>query len=617
MSSHPCLLVSPHAPGDFPRRKSGMAAHSRWRAYFWLCSLLFLIGGLWGSSGARVAHASISSNPFALGYRTASGEAEKPPLQFYNAANVYMPFVQHHPKVYLVFWGPNWSSDADTRATIVNTFKALAGTAYNNILTQYNDGADYVHNDVSVQANILDSSTPPSSLDIGYESNAGVWNNAQIRHEADMEIANNHWAVNRDSQVIVFPQKGSTYWHGSGWCGAHSYNSTAASPYAYAEIQYGDQYPGCDFVGNYAKDITWSAVHEYTETATDPVIYGTLGTSCWPPFAGLASGWHTVDSSKCTPQEIADLCSGYSPNYNNVGDFATINGVSLPYLWSNSDPGCESAGIVSIAHQNLGMKACSTNSAGGTGYYTSCTGNGGQPEFWCSDFARWVWAQAGRDTVGLNAESGSFGLYGPLHSTPHLGDAALFNYNGNGNADHVALVVQVNSNGTIVTIGGDENGVEGPTWARTASVVKDGPYSSALGYSSAMGMTISGYVSPQGSGVGAGGVGGGSVVPAPPGGATPPSGAAFPTAKWWVTTFASAPGYGGGWRRVGTLYAGTNYVFCKDWGAQISDSVGNYNHWWLWTDLDTGGQGWVSAYYLSKWGNDVAKDNAGTVIPNC
>ncbi|HEY7359150.1 MAG TPA: protein kinase [Ktedonobacterales bacterium] len=90
--------------------------------------------------------------------------------------------------------------------------------------------------------------------------------------------------------------------------------------------------------------------------------------------------------------------------------------------------------------------------------------------------------------------------------------------------------------------------------------------------------------------------------------------------KWWVDTFGSAPGYygaGANWHRVGTLYAATNYVFCKAWGPEVKDSSGNYNHWWLWTDLDTGGQGWVSAYYLTRWGNDVAKDNSGNVIPTC
>ena len=35
------------------------------------------------------------------------------------------------------------------------------------------------------------------------------------------------------------------------------------------------------------------------------------------------------------------------------------------------------------------------------------------------------------------------------------------------------------------------------------------------------------------------------------------------------------------------------------------------------SDLDTGGQVWVSAYYLSKWGNDQELDNNGNAIPSC
>ena len=114
---------------------------------------------------------------------------------------------------------------------------------------------------------------------------------------------------------------------------------------------------------------------------------------------------------------------------------------------------------------------------------------------------------------------------------------------------------------------------------------------------------------------GSGNGGGGGVIPAPPGSSVVIT--SVPSTLWWVDTFANAPGYRGGWTQVGTLYAGTNYVYCKEWGAEISDSSGNYNHWWLWTDLDTGGSGWVSAYYLSLWGNDQAKDNNGNVIPSC
>ncbi|GLW63702.1 hypothetical protein Arub01_19460 [Actinomadura rubrobrunea] len=94
--------------------------------------------------------------------------------------------------------------------------------------------------------------------------------------------------------------------------------------------------------------------------------------------------------------------------------------------------------------------------------------------------------------------------------------------------------------------------------------------------------------------------------------------------KYWVDTFANATGYRDAFMNdpQGVLYKGTNYVFCKVWGAEVR--VGNqYNHWWLKTDLDEvypGKNGWgayVSAYYLSRWGNDEARDNNGVVIPDC
>lgn len=156
-----------------------------------------------------------------------------------------------------------------------------------------------------------------------------------------------------------------------------------------------------------------------------------------------------------------------------------------------------SATIVALCKANLGKHACSTNSAGGGSFGTSCTGNGGIPELWCSDFAKWAWKQAGvPNTGGLNASAGTFASYGSgLHSTPHVGDAVLFGYNGQGYADHVAIVTQVNANGTIISIGGDENGSgHGDAWAASSSVAQDGPYHGAVGSTDGPASTVSGYV---------------------------------------------------------------------------------------------------------------------------
>lgn len=93
-----------------------------------------------------------------------------------------------------------------------------------------------------------------------------------------------------------------------------------------------------------------------------------------------------------------------------------------------------------------------------------------------------------------------------------------------------------------------------------------------------------------------------------------------PTAPTYLAdTFANAPAYGSptSTTQTGTLYAGTNYVYCKTWGREVRNGT-SFNHWWLKTDLDVGPTNqWVSAYYLDRWGNDEARDNDGFDLPRC
>ena len=100
-----------------------------------------------------------------------------------------------------------------------------------------------------------------------------------------------------------------------------------------------------------------------------------------------------------------------------------------------------------------------------------------------------------------------------------------------------------------------------------------------------------------------------------------PSG--WPGTKYWIRIFATAPAYSGtstSCGRVGenTTASNPQYIWCRRWGAEVRDGQGNYNHWWLWTDLDTGGRGWISAYYIQGQGNDQANDmNTGAPIAEC
>jgi MYXO-CTERM domain-containing protein len=175
-------------------------------------------------------------------------------------------------------------------------------------------------------------------------------------------------------------------------------------------------------------------------------------------------------------------------------------------------------GALALANVGKGAGYCSrvnssNNSLGGNQFETSCSGNGG-PEYWCADFAMWVWAHAGGGGIpvgGLDAAAGSFYVYGQNHGTlhtsssyvPRVGDAIVFNYAGGGRADHVGLVGAVNSDGSIQTVNGDFSGQSGSmAWfAETSHVEEVRVVASQRGVGStpsSIGMTISAYVTPAG-----------------------------------------------------------------------------------------------------------------------
>jgi CHAP domain len=166
------------------------------------------------------------------------------------------------------------------------------------------------------------------------------------------------------------------------------------------------------------------------------------------------------------------------------------------------------ARIVQLASDNVGKKACDTNSQGGHAYYSSCDGNGGQPEFWCADFAKWVWAQAGvTDVAGLNPAARSFYDYGVANHTfthtPAVGDAVVFSNSGpTTDIHHVAIVSEVLPGNKIVTISGDWGGEAGSEahFASTSHVIRNTPaYPATIGsFPSLMQKFIIGFVAPIG-----------------------------------------------------------------------------------------------------------------------
>jgi hypothetical protein len=129
-------------------------------------------------------------------------------------------------------------------------------------------------------------------------------------------------------------------------------------------------------------------------------------------------------------------------------------------------------------------------------------------EAWCADFLKRVWSQSGvrglDDTAnGIHPNAGSAWLYGVAHNTlsarPTVGAAVIFNDAVGSNpttvADHVAIVTKVNANGTIESIGGNQDGDN----AWNGRVVHTGPYNGAVGkpFGTSTSLFISGYAAPD------------------------------------------------------------------------------------------------------------------------
>jgi hypothetical protein len=196
----------------------------------------------------------------------------------------------------------------------------------------------------------------------------------------------------------------------------------------------------------------------------------------------------------------------------------SVLGASSASAAAGGDPG-------SLALANVGKSAgyCAqtptTNSLGGDQFATSCSGNGGAGEYWCADFARWVWANSGYDTSGLTAGVISFWDYGAnngtLHTSasyqPRVGDAVMYS-SYDDPYGHVAIVASVNSDGSITTVNGDWAGVSHQgqaVFAETSSVVEItipsgqwnvGDEPSVVDPSD--GFTIIGYTTPVANGTG-------------------------------------------------------------------------------------------------------------------
>jgi CHAP domain len=135
-----------------------------------------------------------------------------------------------------------------------------------------------------------------------------------------------------------------------------------------------------------------------------------------------------------------------------------------PPVRSFNDPDCDP--YTTLVGNPLGAsgKHCKTSSNGS--YFHNVQDVN---EFWCADFTKWVWEQAGV-TSGLGVltpSAATFYTWGTDHGehisfrgTPKVGDAVILYPPGTkapdgSYADHVGIVTTVNSGGTVNLVNGD------------------------------------------------------------------------------------------------------------------------------------------------------------------
>jgi len=134
----------------------------------------------------------------------------------------------------------------------------------------------------------------------------------------------------------------------------------------------------------------------------------------------------------------------------------------------------------------------------GRGVSKGCAG-GTSAEAWCSDFAEWVWVNAGADVTGISGWSYSFVDNGTAHGTfkpgatnnPQPGDAVVFGDAKTKYGSHVGIVTAVNGSGQIDMVSGN--------WG---DAVMDSGFFDPAGQNGA-GYPIIGYITPVAKGPGA------------------------------------------------------------------------------------------------------------------
>jgi hypothetical protein len=241
--------------------------------------------------------------------------------------------VQHSPHVYLLLWGPNWSTDSgqEASAAYLESFYAGLGAQpqdnWSTITSQYGDGSGFPAFTGSVYEGAFhDTSTPPFGV-----------TQSQLAAEADAFTSTEGITDLNDAQIVVATQSGicPQGFYAPGCAGGSgdycAWHSSSSEPYTNLPYIL-DSGAGCgeDFVNSNGTYDGFSIVggHEYAETITDP-----YPDSGWIDYNDGVSGG-----------EIGDKCAWGGENWGGndpIGDVTLSTGsFAMQSLWSNSANAC-------------------------------------------------------------------------------------------------------------------------------------------------------------------------------------------------------------------------------------------------------------------------------------
>jgi hypothetical protein len=239
--------------------------------------------------------------------------------------------VETTPKIYLVFWGSQWSTDPSGEAAILRSFFGGAGgSKWLNTVTQYCQG---VPSGTYFCSSSSQSAGNPAGILAGYwydsSSAPSHPRQSQLAGEAVRAAAYFHNTAsgsNASTQYVIATAHGNNSGgFGGQYCAWHSSTSSSYGNIAYTNLPYitdAGASCGANFNGlGPDAGITIVSGHEAAETITDQFPNG---------------GW--LDSAG---SEIGDKCAWISSGTGASADVSFSTGTfAVQSLWSNATASC-------------------------------------------------------------------------------------------------------------------------------------------------------------------------------------------------------------------------------------------------------------------------------------